>query len=112
MTLREIADVLKLEALTPELDITAEVSRAHVSDLLSDVLANAPAGGILVTIQVHMNVVAVALHAGLAGVIFAAGMKPDDAVRQKAVQEKLPLFAADGPSFDVSGRLYRLGLRG
>lgn len=92
--------------------MTTDVRRAHVSDLLSDVLANAPSGGILVTIQVHMNVIAVALHAGQAAVIFAAGMRPDDAVQKKAAAEKLPLFAAKDSSFDMAGKLYALGLRG
>jgi predicted transcriptional regulator len=114
MTLGEITAKLGFEVLTPELTIDggAEVERAHASDLLSDVLANAPSGGLLLTIQVHMNVIAVALHAGLAAVVFASGMRPDDSVRAKAVQEGLPLLATPDATFDAAGRLYGLGLRG
>ena len=78
----------------------------------SDVLANAPSGGLLLTIQVHMNVIAVALHAGLAGVVFTSGMRPDEAVAAKALEEKLPLFASKESTFDAAGKLYALGLRG
>ena len=65
MTLYDIAQQLEFTHLTPDLqlDRTREITSGHVSDLLSDVIANAPGGGVLVTIQVHMNVIAVALHA-------------------------------------------------
>jgi hypothetical protein len=114
MTLGQITKELELTILTPELSVNggADVTRAHASDLLSDVLANAPTGGILLTIQVHMNVVAVAVHAGLAAVIFTAGMQPEESVRLKAVQEGIPLLAALEPTFEIAGRLYGLGLRG
>jgi predicted transcriptional regulator len=114
MTLSDMTARLGLEILTPELSIDggAEISRGHASDLLSDVLANAPSGGVLITIQVHMNVIAVALHAGLAAVIFAQGMRPDESVRMKAVQEGIPLLASTESTFDVAGRLHALGLRG
>jgi hypothetical protein len=59
-----------------------------------------------------MNVVAVAVHAGLKAVIFASGMKPPEEVRAKAVAEKICLFASLESTFDVAGKLYALGLRG
>ena len=90
----------------------AEVGAAHASDLLSDVLANAPSAGLLLTIQVHMNVIAVALHAGLAAVVFTSGMRPEEAVRLKAVAEGLTLLATVDSTFDAAGALYALGLRG
>ncbi len=114
MTLRDIAKELTLTDLTPEIEDpkSADVEGAHASDLLSDVLANAPVNGLLVTIQVHLNVIAVAAHAGLAGVVFSSGRAPDDAVRRKAVEEKIPLFSSRESTFEVAGRLYALGLRG
>ena len=114
MTLPQIARQLDLEALNPQasLDPEREVDRAHASDLLSDVLANAPAGGLLLTIQVHMNVIAVSLHAGLSAVIFTSGLSPEEAVREKAAAEGLPLFATRESTFEVAGKLYALGLRG
>ena len=114
MTLADIVSRIGLEVLTPELAIEGgdEVTRGHASDLLSDVLANAPSGGILLTTQVHMNVIAGALHAGLAAVVFTQGMRPEQPVRLKAVDEGLPLLAAKESTFDLAGRMYALGLRG
>lgn len=114
MKLSEIAEKLHLDDLTPELETgkAVDVTAGHASDLLSDVLANAPTGGVLVTIQVHLNVVAVAVHAGLAAVIFASKRKPDEAVRKKAGEEGIHLYVSAQPTFEVVGQLYALGLRG
>jgi len=112
--LKEIAEKLELENVTPELRSceSTDVSAGHASDLLSDVLANAPRGSALVTIQVHINVIAVSVHAGLAAVIFASGRVPGESVREKAVAERIQLYTSKDPTFDIVGRLYRLGLRG
>jgi predicted transcriptional regulator len=112
MTLAQIQHALGLGCLTPGLDLGREVTSAHASDLLSDALANAPAGGVLLTIQVHLNVVAVALHAQQAAVIFTWGMQPDEAVVNRAIEESLPLFVAAASTFEIAGQLYTLGVRG
>ena len=113
MTLGDIAAELDLQVLTPELPVSGgeQIVRAHASDLLSEVLANAPSGGLLLTIQVHMNVIAVALHAGLAAVVFTAGAQPEEGVRVRAVKEGLPLLSTTEGTFDTAGKLYAMGLR-
>ena len=113
MTLNEFARELNLTCLTPEVTAgSADVTAGYVSDLLSDVLANGPAGGVLVTVQVHLNVVAVAMHAELAAVIFALDRTPEEAVRAKAVEEGIALYTSPESSFELVGKLYQLGVRG
>ena len=114
MTLGELATQLEWEHLTPELDEAAErpVEYAYATDLLSDVLGCAPHGGVLITIQAHLNAVAVAVHAEQAAVVFASGRRIDDKVRARAVEEGIPLYGSTDTAFDVAGKLYALGLRG
>lgn len=114
MNLHEIAQELSLESLTPEssVDGTHAVTGGYASDLLSDVLAHAPRGGVLVTVQVHMNVIAVSMHAELAGVIFASGRRPEGPLIEKAAKEGIALYVSGESTFDVAGKLYALGLRG
>ncbi len=108
-----MATRLSLQDVTPALAGGArDVTRAYVADLLSDALARAPEGGVLVTVQTHLNVVAVAAHAGLAAVIFANGRVPEPGVRARAEAERIRLFVARETAFDVVGRLYAEGLRG
>lgn len=113
-TLAKIAQNLKLSLLTPRLvgELECEIKEGHVGDLLSDVLANAPEGGVLVTIQVHLNVIAVAVHARLKAVIFASGMMPEEEVIKKAKEEGVVLYSSQQSSFELVGKLYGMGIRG
>jgi hypothetical protein len=114
MTLEELAQELGFTGLTP--DVTenreTEIARGYASDLLSDVLAHAPEEGVLVTLQVHLNVIAVASHAGLAAVVFAGGRSPEADVLQRAVAEGISLYSSPADTFDIVGRLYALGVKG
>ena len=114
MKLGEIVQALDLKELTPQVSDNsgADIARGYASDLLSDVLAHAPAGGVLVTLQVHLNVIAVASHAGLRAVIFSSGRLPDDDIISRAVDEGVSLFVSPADTFDVVGRLHQLGVKG
>ncbi len=113
MRLDELATKLEWTCLTPGLAAEhADVQVGYVSDLLSDVIAHAPRGGLLVTIQVHLNVVAVAVHAELAAVVFAMDRCPDEAVQRKAAEEGITLYRSTATAFELVGRLYELGVRG
>ena len=113
MDLDSIARKLDLTDLTPTLAgaASADITAGYASDLLSDVLANAPEGGVLVTLQVHLNVVAVASHADLTAVIFTSGRAPDDEIVAKAIAENLHLYATDANTFETVGRLFALGVK-
>ena len=114
MNLETIARELELEDLTPGLAgaDAVEVAAGYASDLLSDVLANAPEGGLLVTLQVHLNVIAVASHAELTAVVFTSGRRPEPDVVEKALAEDLHLYVTNADTFDVVGRLYAHGVKG
>jgi len=114
MKLEDIATELGFAELTSDETGSrdAEIDRGYASDLLSDVLAHAPEGGLLVTLQVHLNVIAVASHAELAAVVFAGSRRPDDEVIAKATAEGLSLYSSPADTFDIVGRLYALGVKG
>ena len=81
-------------------------------NLLSDILTAAPSGSLAITIQAHLNTVAVAVNARLAGIVYAAGRRPGPEVIERAGEERVPLFLTLDSTFDVCGRLYEAGLRG
>ena len=112
MKLAELAQRLNLRELTPECGDGEEVAGGYASDLLSDVLVHAPAGGVLITLQVHLNVIAVASHAGLQAVIFSCDRVPEQDVIDRAAGENLSLYATASDTFEIAGRLYEMGLRG
>lgn len=105
MKLTSLAQALSLNQLI-ELPTDVEIGDGYASDLLSDVLANAPMGGILITVQVHMNVIAVATHAGLAAIVFSSGRVPDDDVLVKARDEGIALFRPPPTRFKWSAKCF------
>jgi predicted transcriptional regulator len=88
------------------------VTGGYTSDLLSDVMANAKDGYIWITNQKHQNCVAVASLLNLSAIIIAGGVQPDENTIEKAIDEHVPVFTTDISVFDVTGELYKSGLRG
>lgn len=112
MTLRQIAEEIGLKPLCALAMLAREVSSGYVSDLLSDVMANAKAGDLWVTMQTHQNIVAVASLKEIAGIIIIGGREPDRQTLVKAESEKIPLLLSELPAFEVVGRLYQMGISG
>jgi hypothetical protein len=111
MTLGDIVTELSLDVKTPQQDLGREVEGAYVSDLLSDVIGNAKAGYVWVTMQVHLNIVAVASLKGLAGVILVNGRAPGQETLARAAAEGVVIAVSGLPAYEIAGRLYSLGLR-
>lgn len=108
MTLKEIIKHLSLEIITGMELIAKEVKTGYTSDLLSDVIAHAPSDSLWITLQTHVNIIAVAKLKDLAGIVIVNGRQPDQETRQKAQEEKIPLLLSKETAFQVSGKLYQL----
>ena len=83
-----------------------EVSTGYASDLLSDVMANAKAEGVLVTVQAHKNAVAVASLVGLAAIVVCNHRPVPDDMVGSARAEGVAGFRSKETAFEVSGRLW------
>jgi len=110
MNLRDIVDQLALEVCAAEEKLDTEVTGGYASDLLSYVMARAKEGNVWVTMQSHVNVVAVASLVNLAGVITTEGTKAEPATLEKANQEGIPILATKLTTYTVAGKLYELGI--
>jgi serine kinase of HPr protein (carbohydrate metabolism regulator) len=110
MNLRTIVDHLHLEVCAAEQKLDTEVKGGYASDLLSYVMARAKESDVWVTMQSHVNVVAVASLVNLAGVIITEGTRPEPAMLEKANQEGIPILATRLTTYGVVGRLYELGI--
>jgi hypothetical protein len=112
MKLKELAENLHLELKTQSIPVEGEVKTGYASDLLSDVLANSIEGDLWVTRQTHLNIVAIAVMRDLSAILLVNGVEPDPDTLQKAVEKRVPIFRTPLPTFEVVGRLYRLGIKG
>ena len=106
MLVKEVAEKLGLKVLASGHD--QEVTSGYVSDLLSDVIANAEEGCLWITVQRHLNIVAVAQFKKLAGIILSRGSEPETAVLARAEQEGLFVLSGAADSFTIAGKLYAL----
>lgn len=108
MKLSKIIEELKLKVFCGEQLLEAEVTSAYVSDLLSDVMGNAKEGQIWITLQNHLNVIAIASLRDLGAVVFVKDISPDNEVLAKAKDEDLVLLGSSDQSFELAGKLYQL----
>ena len=112
MTLEDMIRALNLKLLTRPKDFgRVAVTEGYASDLLSRVLAEAPRHGVWVTLQSHVNVVAVAAVLDLAAVIITEGSTTEADTIAKANEEGITLLTTDAPTFGVVGRLWELSVR-
>jgi hypothetical protein len=85
-----------------------EMTDAFTSDLLSDVMANAPADSVLITIQAHKNTVAVATLADVRAVIVCSGREIPEDMKEAARNEGIALLSTEDNQFRASIRVARL----
>jgi hypothetical protein len=111
MTLQDVIDQLNLKVLTQPAD-WAQIAptSGYTSDLLSCVMAGAQKGALWVTLQAHLNIVAVAALLEMSAVIITEGAQPEAATIDKANGEGIVLLSTDKQSFEVVGRLWEMGL--
>ena len=112
MKLADLVDQLNLEVRSAPGRLDDEVTGGYASDLLSDVIANGREGDVWVTLQIHQNIVAVAIMKDLAGIILVSGREPEEDTVGKAEAESIPVMVSRLPAFELVGRLYGLGVRG
>lgn len=112
MTLQELITKLNLTVLTEPRDFNAIMPQGgYASDLLSCVIAGAQPGDVWVTLQAHMNVVAVAALREVAVVIITEDAQPDGDVIAKANEQDVILLASKEQSYEVVGKLWELGIQ-
>ncbi len=108
MTVQQLIEKLSLKVFGGEKGLENEISGGYVSDLLSDVMGNADAGEVWVTLQTHKNVMAIASLKDLAAIILVNNHQPEEDTLAQANEEGVPLLGTELSTFEVTGKLYEL----
>ena len=85
----------------------AEVLDGYTSDLLSDVMAHAKEGSVLITIQAHKNTVAVCSLVGAVAMVVCNNRPVDDEMLAAAAEEGLAVFRTPDNQFLTSALVAR-----
>jgi len=109
MNLKIIIKKLGLKNLTPELGEDVEIKGCHISDIMSEVLANASEGDMWLTRQNNPVIVALAFLKRIPAVLLVDGREPMPEMLDKALKEKIVILTTPMSYFEVAGRLYQMG---
>ncbi|HPW16741.1 MAG TPA: DRTGG domain-containing protein [Candidatus Aminicenantes bacterium] len=107
IVLKDVLALLEAELLTPKASPEAPCRGVFASDLMSDVLASAEAGSLLLTGLANAHVVSACSVADLAAVVFVQGKRPDPGVVAQALSRGLPLLATKLSMFEACSRIAR-----
>jgi predicted transcriptional regulator len=112
LTLYEIKELLEAEVIIGNGQMGMEVKTAFVADLMSDVLAFATAGSLLITGLTNLQVVRTADVLDITAIVMGRGKKPSAETFQLAETLKIPILSTRYILFEIAGRLYSKGIRG
>ena len=111
MNLQEIIQKLDLKLLTSSKDFQDTIpTGGYSSDLLSCVMAGAKPGNLWITLQAHINIVAVAALGDIAAIIITENALPPEDVIEKANQQNVTLLSTPLGNYQIAGQLWDLGL--
>ena len=110
MKVRELVKDERFVCANPQTNLEKEIESGYVGDLLSWVMANADNGCAWVTIQTHINIVAVASLLEMACIIIPEGAEVEPDALEKATEEDIPLIITELNAYEVCTFLGEKGI--
>jgi predicted transcriptional regulator len=112
MTLADVKKILDAEVIVGEDKMDMEIIAGFAADLMSDVLAFAKEGSILLTGLTNPLVVRTADTLDLRAIVFVRGKRPAPDAIKLAKERNIPLLATRYIMFESCGRLFTEGMTG
>ena len=110
MTIAGLLEKTGWTLLNDGVDTNCEIEGAYCGDLLSWVMAHGDEGMGWVTVQTHMNVVAVAVLADMACIILPEGITMEGESLQKAKDEDMVVLSSPLTAYEICGRMAASGI--
>ncbi len=112
MNLQQIIEKLNLTVLTEPRDFASiRPGGGYTSDLLSCVMAGAKSNHLWITLQAHLNIVAVAALLEVAAIIITENAQPDPATIAKANEQGVILLSTPKTTYEIDGKLWEMGIQ-
>jgi len=111
MKMSEIEAILKARRLFDTASIEKEVEYAFASDLMSDVLAFALAGALLITGLTNIQIIRTATMLDMTGIVFVRNKRPLEEAVTLAKKLDIPVLLCQMSMFETCGVLYQAGLK-
>jgi predicted transcriptional regulator len=109
MKISELVKKTGLKAINKSEDKTIE--GVYISDMASDIITNAKANMLLITLQTHKTLIAAANLIDVAAIVFVKGKKPVNDVIDLATKVGIALFSTEDDTWTFASKLTRLGIQ-
>ena len=112
MKLHEVKEILDADVIVGTEKLDMEVKTAFGADLMSDVLAFAKPGSLLLTGLTNVQVIKTAATRNIAAIILVRGKQPSSEAINAAKELQIPILATKYILFETAGILYSKGIVG
>lgn len=112
MKLKEVKEILEANIAVGEEQLDMDVHTAFGADLMSDVMAFAKSGSLLLTGLTNSQVVKTAASRNIAAIILVRGKEPSKEAIDMAKELHIPILTTKYILFETAGILYSKGIVG
>lgn len=110
MKVKEVLAETNWSITASEEALEKEISGVFCGDLLSWVMGNCEPGQAWITVQTHLNIVAVAALKEISCLIIVQGAEVPQATLDKVLEENIALFQVPKSAYDVCCECFKLGI--
>jgi predicted transcriptional regulator len=112
LKLSEVKEILDARVIVGEERLDMDVHTAFGADLMSDVMAFAQAGSLLLTGLTNPQVVKTAADRNIAAIILVRAKEPSTEAVEMAKLHRIPILTTKYILFETAGILYSKGIVG
>lgn len=110
MELKDMIKALNLRILSAENCLNRQIHGVYINDLLSWVMSHGEKNNVWITVQIHPNIVAIAVLLELGCIIIPEGIEVEDKTISRANQENIVILNSDMNSYELAIELGKLGI--
>ena len=110
MTIQELIPIIEAENSTPDLPSDRDITSGYACDLLSWVMAHGMPGMAWITVQTHLNVIAVAVLMEFTCVILPENTQMEEPSLRKAKDEGIIVLRSPLTAYELCARMAASGL--
>lgn len=102
MTVKDLLETKKFNLENEGVNLENPIEDVYIGDLLSWVMSHANKKCAWITVQTHMNIVAVAVLLEMSCIILPEDLKPDENTTKKALEEDIPIFSTSLNAYEIA----------
>ena len=110
MQVKEFVEKTGFKVYASQEALEKEITGVFVGDLLSWVMGNCEENQVWITVQSHLNIVAVSALKEISCLVIAHGAEVEEETINKAIEENIAICTSDLSAYDICKKCAELGL--